>query len=152
MSNYIVYSGAVGWEHEAWQGDFYPEDLPADWQLSFYNTRFRCVFLPFGLWREATNDEIARWLNDTQEGFRFVLEIPQDMTEADALRAGRFGARGVPENTVALVRFEGEPDLRQLAQRMKKAAQTGMPLYVISQESSLPQLGKISELMGVLGV
>jgi len=73
MDNYIVYLGAVGWRQEAWRGGFYPEDLPEDWQLSFYNTQFRCVYLPAEYWRNASDEEVANWLQDTREGFRFVL-------------------------------------------------------------------------------
>jgi uncharacterized protein YecE (DUF72 family) len=152
MSDYIVYVGAVGWRHEAWQGDFYPEEMPEDWQLSFYNTQFRCVYLPFDLWRNATDEAVAHWLYDTQAGFRFVLEAPAAPSEDDLRKAARFGERGLLEDRVDIVRFEGEPDLRNLAQRMQKAAQTGVPLYVVSQEAALPQLRKIAELMGVLGV
>lgn len=152
MSNYIVYVGAVDWRHEAWRGDFYPEDLPEDWQLSFYNTQFRCVYLPFGLWRNAADEEVAHWLYDTQAGFHFVLEASAALSADDLRKAARFGERGLLEDRVDIVRFEGEPDLRNLAQRMQKAAQTGVPLYVISVEAALPQLGKIAELMSVLGV
>ncbi len=152
MSDYLVYLGAVGWAHAAWQGDFYPDDLPEDWQLPFYNTQFRCVYLPHVLWKNATDEEVAGWLYDTQERFRFVLEAPEALDERDAHKAARFGERGVLESRADLVRFSGEPDLRDLAQRMQKAAQTGVPLYVISQEAALPQLRKIADLMGVLGV
>lgn len=32
--------GAFGWRHAAWQGDYYPEDLPAEWQLGYYSNEF----------------------------------------------------------------------------------------------------------------
>jgi uncharacterized protein YecE (DUF72 family) len=152
MNNYIVYLGAVGWRHEAWRGDFYPEDLPEDWQLSFYNTQFRCVYLPAEYWRNASDEEVANWLQDTQEGFRFVLGTADGFAEDAARRAGRFGERGVLEDGADILWLEGEPDLRDLAQRMQKAAQGGSPLYVISRAATLAQLGKIRELMEVLGV
>jgi hypothetical protein len=152
MSNYIVYSGSVGWAHGAWKGDFYPEDLPEDWQLSFYNTQFRCVYLPPAMWRDAADEEVANWLHETREGFRFVLGTAEGFHEDDAAKASRFGERGVPESQADIIWLEGEPDLRDLAQRMQKAAQSGAPLYLISREAALPQLGKIGSLMEVLGV
>ncbi len=152
MSNYIVYLGTVGWRQEAWQGGFYPEDLPEDWQLSFYNTQFRCVYLPADCWRNASDEEVASWLNDTQGGFRFVLGTANEFAEDAARQAGRFGERGVREDGADILWLEGEPDLRDLAQRMQKAAQGGSPLYVISRASTLARLGKIRELMEVLGV
>lgn len=152
MSDYLVYLGAVGWAHAAWQGDFYPDDLPEDWQLSFYNTQFRCVYLPPALWKNASDAEVAGWLDDTLERFRFVLGAPETFDGQDAARARRFGERGVPESRLDIVWLEGETDLRELARRMQKAAQGGAPLYVISRDGALAQLRQAGQLMEVLGV
>lgn len=32
--------GSLGWQHEAWQGDYYPEDLPCEWRLGYYSNEF----------------------------------------------------------------------------------------------------------------
>lgn len=152
MANYIVYLGARHWKHGAWQGDFYPPDLPEDWQLPFYNTQFRCVFLPAEIWQQAGEEEIAAWLQETRADFRFVLEGVSGMSEADARKADRFGERGVMADRIDIIRMTGDPDLRELAGRMQKAAQNGVALYVISDDGALPQLRKIGELMSVLGV
>lgn len=152
MSDYLVYLGAVGWAHAAWKGDFYPEDLPEDWQLSFYNTQFRCVYLPHALWKNATDAEVAGWLDDTLERFRFVLGAPETFDEQDAAKARRFGERGIAESQLDIVWLEGEADLRELARRMQKAAHGGAPLYVISRDGALAQLRQAGQLMEVLGV
>ncbi|MEW6132453.1 MAG: hypothetical protein AB1591_04720 [Pseudomonadota bacterium] len=152
MSEYIVYLGTVGWEHGAWQGDFYPEGLPADWQLSFYNTQFRCVYLPFEQWKNATDEEVSGWLHDTREGFRFVLGTGQTLDESDRRKAARFGERGVLEGEAGIAWIEGEADLRDLARQMQTAAQGGIPLYLIAREATLKPLQRIGELMQVLGV
>lgn len=152
MSNYSVYSGAVGWAQAQWAGSLYPEDLPEDWQLSFYNSQFRCVYLPYALWRKASDAEVAAWLHDTKQGFRFVLQWPEGVDEDDKLLARRFGERAALEGQCDLLWLEGAPDLRKLAQRMQKAAQSGSPLYLISRDGSLAQLRQVSELMEVLGV
>ncbi len=34
--NYTLLIGACGWLHEGWSGSFYPDDLPADWQMAYY--------------------------------------------------------------------------------------------------------------------
>lgn len=152
MANYIVYLGARHWKHGAWHGDFYPADLPEDWQLPFYNTQFHCVCLPAEEWQKADDAEVAGWLQETRADFRFVLEGASGMSEKDARKAERFGERGVMEDRIDIVRVAGEPDLRELAGRMQKAAQNRAALYVISDDAALPQLRKISELMDVLGV
>lgn len=152
MANYSVFLGAVGWVHAQWKGDFYPEELPEDWQLPFYNTQYRCVYLTYEAWRKASNEEIADWLRETQSGFRFVLQLPEKADKESIELTKRFGERGVTERQVDLHWVEGVPNLRDLAQRMQKAAQSGVPLFLISRDGVLTQLRQISELIEVLGV
>ncbi len=152
MADYIVYLGAQDWRHGAWRGNFYPDGLPVDWELPFYNTQFRCVYLPADVWQKAGKHEIDGWLQDTHAGFRFVLGTPSGASGEDAAGAARFGGRGVMENRIDMVRLTDTPDLRELAERMQQAAQSGMALYVISMDAALPQLMKINELMNVLGI
>ena len=152
MSHYGVYLGAVGWVHPQWRGSFYPEDLPTDWELPFYNTQFRCVYLPPEIWRNASNEEIARWLQETREDFRFVLQPPENPDENIGPLAERFGERGIPAGKADLLWLEDEPDMRHLAQHMQKAALSGSPLFLISRDGDLTNLRQVSELMEVLGV
>lgn len=152
MTNYSVYQGAVGWAHAQWNGDFYPEDLPEAWQLSFYNTQCRCVYLPYAFWRNATDEAVSSWLQDTREGFRFVLQVPENIDEEARRLAGRFGARAVLEGQIDLLWLEGTPDLRDLAQRMQKAAQSGVPLFLIVRNGASGTLRQVGELMEILGV
>jgi uncharacterized protein YecE (DUF72 family) len=152
MSDYRVYLGAVGWAHPEWEGNFYPEDLPEEWQLPFYNTQFRCVYLPYELWRKASDEEVAAWLYETQDGFRFVLQLPEKADEETRRLAKRFGERGIPEQQIDLFWLGGESDLRDLAKHMQKAAQMDSPLFLISRDGALTQLRQLGELMEVLGV
>ncbi len=66
---------ARGWRHPAWVESFYPEGLPADWQLSYYSNEFRAVVVPADAWAGVDAAEVARWREDTGEAFRFFLEI-----------------------------------------------------------------------------
>ena len=152
MVNYSVYLGALGWSHAQWHGDFYPDNLPGDWQLAFYNTQFRCVFLPYSYWREVADAEISCWLQETREEFRFVLELPPEPDEKTMYMVERFGERGVLERQIDIEWLEGEPDLRGLAKRVQMAASGSPPLFLISRDASLAQLRQVGELMEVLGV
>lgn len=38
--------GAVNWTHAKWQGGYYPDDMPTEWQLDFYSNQFNSVLLP----------------------------------------------------------------------------------------------------------
>ena len=66
---------ARGWSHPDWRKNFYPEDLPEDWQLSFYSNEFRAVVVPESVWFAGGALEAERWVEDTNEDFVFYLEL-----------------------------------------------------------------------------
>jgi hypothetical protein len=56
--NYPVLIGSTGWQHPAWCDDYYPADLPADWQLAYYANEFPVLLVPAGTaLPEAFGDE-----------------------------------------------------------------------------------------------
>jgi hypothetical protein len=67
--------GARDWEHSAWNMDFYPEDLPVDWRLSYYANEFQVVMVPATRWMESGPEELAQWREEVPQGFRFYLEV-----------------------------------------------------------------------------
>ena len=86
--------GTRGWDHAAWDGQFYPAELPADWRFSFYCNRLRSVLLPAEAWAAVDMDEVRRWGGDCDAQFQFVLELPPGLStpmardEFDARWAG----------------------------------------------------------------
>ena len=152
MDKYNIYLGSVGWEHEDWAGRIYPDDLPAEWMLSFYNTLLRCVYLPYEMWKKATPKAIEGWLAETQEGFRFVLEVPAGFSGSDKTQAGLFGERGVREDEIKLIWVEGMPNLRELGSEMLSAYEQGIALYVISRDADPSQIRQLNDLIEVLGL
>lgn len=147
-ASHLVRIGSVGWEHAEWQGNFYPEGLPEDWLLSYYNTRFQAVFLPADTWRSVSAYDWARWLHDTREDFVFVLEpapgieppaSPRVILATPAWAAGH------------LWWIDEAPDLRALAQRVATYATSGEPLFVFSRQGSLARLEQAAELVRVMG-
>ncbi len=146
---YAVLLGAEGWLHPTWAGEFYPDDLPEDWRLAYYNTQFRAVYLPYPLWSGATAAEIRQWVEDTQPGFRFVLEPgPADVTDTVASllgdRLGRIATREDPH----LLWFDAQTDLR----RLKVAIDTApKPLYLFSRDAHLPTVRQVATLLELMG-
>ena len=67
--------GAYGWQHPHWLGSFYPDDLPADWQLGYYANEFNTVLVP-AQYLQAEDCDIEQWLDDVHEAFRFYLQAP----------------------------------------------------------------------------
>jgi uncharacterized protein YecE (DUF72 family) len=86
MSDSILI-GARGWDHPGWHGGFYPEELPADWRLTYYNNLLRAVLVPAETWEEVGDGELRQWAEDTDAGFRFVLELPAALSRPQPLRA-----------------------------------------------------------------
>jgi len=76
MLKHTVKIGAVGWQHENWDQDYYPDDLPADWKLDYYANELNCVLLKADLWQSASEDEIENWNDSIHEYFQFCLEMP----------------------------------------------------------------------------
>lgn len=62
--------GTLGWEHSEWQGGFYPDDLPEDWQLDYYANFSPLVVVPEAYWKEnfdPQNDGIQERLDTFAE-------------------------------------------------------------------------------------
>lgn len=145
----LVLVGAMNWDLPAWRGNFYPEDLPDDWLLSYYNTQFQAVYLPAAVWQAASDRVWTQWLQDTQDGFCFVLE------PGGAGAVAPVSPRvllATPAWTAAHVWWLDEaPDLRVLAQRITQQASTGDPLFVFSRSGDLALLERMNSLKQVMG-
>lgn len=146
---WLVRVGAVGWQHPAWQGAFYPGDLPDDWLLSYYNTQYRAVYLPAAAWQAVPAGVWSQWLYDTREDFHFVLE-PGDPAIAPPL-SDRVQQADPAWAAAHLWWLDDAPDLRALAQRIDRHAARGEPLYVISRSANLAAMEAADTLRQVMG-
>jgi hypothetical protein len=86
----------VGWDHAAWRGGFYPEDLPPEWRLSYFANAFPGVLIPWEDWYRLDKPSLNAWRDDVAGGFRFYLELAQSVdmqTRVDAADCleGHFG-------------------------------------------------------------
>lgn len=152
--SYSAYFGAYGWQHPAWAEAFYPDDMPEEWCLAFYNTQFRCVFLDRALWQAATPETWAAWAADTQQAFRFVLEASGRAGPDDAV-AQALGERAVfvdSAEDVRLLWFDAASDLRALADRIKGHTPADAPIYLISRDADIKRLEQVDTLIKFLGL
>jgi hypothetical protein len=153
-ANHSFYLGTRDWNHCHWNKSFYPEEIPADWQLGFYNVRFTCVLLPFERWCQATTEEIVLWCDDTLERFRFLVELPdRPLSAAEETLLETFGERlalkskpGDERDTLLL--FDAKVDLRQLASELR--APGPLPRYLISMDADLGCLERVEILMTLM--
>ena len=74
IETHRVVIGAAGWKHAAWLDSFYSDDLPEEWQLGFYSNEFSVLYVPAADWLNET--ELADWMEDVSDSFRFILEVP----------------------------------------------------------------------------
>lgn len=74
--------GIRGWEHDEWQDGFYDEALPAEWRLCYYSNVIRSVLVPAQKWESVSAADLGQWVEDIDEEFRFVLELPAWMGDA----------------------------------------------------------------------
>jgi len=63
-----------GWELPGWRRDLYPEDLPADWRLTYFANEFPAVMLAAKHWLPADAVQLKAWAEDVPDDFRFYLE------------------------------------------------------------------------------
>lgn len=149
-SELSVYLGSIGWEHAAWQGVFYPDDLPEDWRLAYYNTQFSAVFLPYADWSTANDERWRQWLDDCQRRFRFVLESgppPAAIEDTVALLGERLGMI-TDRNDPRLLWFDAGTDLQWLAGEIERRTK---PLYLFSLDADLKALQRVQTLLELMG-
>jgi hypothetical protein len=89
MAAHALLIGTRGWLHPAWDGVFYPPELPPEWRFCFYSNRLRSVLVPAELWPQVTPADVAQWAADSDPLFRFVLELPVDVWAAPAATVAR---------------------------------------------------------------
>lgn len=66
-----------GWWDLADADQFYPSDLPADWQLAYFANEFRATLLPLDCWSTADPATPTQWREDVPTTFSFVAEAPR---------------------------------------------------------------------------
>jgi len=151
-TSFYLYSGTVGWTGNKEIDVIYPEDLPDEWRLAFYNTQFRCVYLPFDIWAKFTEPEIGALLDGVQEGFRFILESPKNNYPINKNIIKKLHGKYIMEDEVKIHWLVPGTSMRDLAKIMQSAINSGYPLYLISREADMALLRQVNELMEVLGV
>jgi hypothetical protein len=67
---------ADGWWCLADTASYYPEDLPADWQLGYFANEHEGVYIDLAHWRTRLAESLHNWAADVHRGFRFYLEHP----------------------------------------------------------------------------
>ncbi|MDQ3588054.1 MAG: DUF72 domain-containing protein [Actinomycetota bacterium] len=80
-----VHIGCSGWNYRDWRGRLYPEGLPASRWLERYAERFSTVEVNSTFYRLASRDAVARWVEQTPEGFVFACKASRYLTHMKRL-------------------------------------------------------------------
>jgi len=154
---YQFHVGSAGWDHAAWAGSFYPDDLPPEWRLSYYNNYFTCSYLSYEEWSQQNPATLAQWVEDTLERFCFVLQLPRGgAAPGDAhkleLLAPRTGL-SIEEGATSprLLWFDAGDDLKSMAQRLRELAQSASPIFIVSRDRDLAAMNRVNTLLEVMG-
>ncbi|MCW8945604.1 MAG: hypothetical protein OQL27_12595 [Sedimenticola sp.] len=133
--------GAAGWEHSGWLSAFYPDDLPADWRLSYYANEFQIVQIPPALWLSADVDVFTQWRDDVADSFRFILDISNCMAEQGALESLQQCLKTLGEKVAGLVSW-----VPLSAEEIERVGSVGGNdlLLSLSEESIVPEAGVLS--------
>jgi hypothetical protein len=151
MENRDIYLGASDWMAPAWQGKLYPEGLPDDWRLAYFNTQFDCVWLSHSSWSLLAPEVALSWLEDTGDGFRFVLESGDvtsgsDFQAALAPKLAGYWEEGHP----GLLWFHAGTDLREFSGLLTSTVHR--PIYLLSRDGDMATIERIRTLLGLLGL
>jgi uncharacterized protein YecE (DUF72 family) len=81
-----IWIGTSGFQYAEWNGNFYPEDLPAAKMLPYYAERLTTTEINYTFHRIPAPKTIENWNKLTPEKFRFALKAPQKITHWAKLR------------------------------------------------------------------
>src|SRR6266566_4175356 len=83
----MIEIGTSGWVYPHWVGRFYPSDLPAREQLSYYAQHFSTVEINRSFYRLPTYEQFRAWAEQTSDhpNFRFAVKASRYITHLKKL-------------------------------------------------------------------
>ena len=101
-SSGTIRAGIGGWTFEAWEGTFYPDDLPKKRQLEYASRELPTIEINGTYYRGQKPETFAQWAATVPDGFVFSVKGNRFVTNRKVLsEAGesmeRFFATGVTE-------------------------------------------------------
>lgn len=75
--------GSLGWQHDGWQDDYYPQDLPSEWRLGYYSNEFPLAVIT-GRERKA-QAELVEEMADCREDLSVLITVAPAATDTAAV-------------------------------------------------------------------
>ena len=95
--------GCSGWNYRDWRGAFYPDGLPARRWLEAYAEHFDTVEVNTTFYRLPARTAVARWVQQTPDGFGFAVKASRYLTHIRRLRDVADGMARLAERIEPLV-------------------------------------------------
>jgi uncharacterized protein YecE (DUF72 family) len=80
-----LFAGTSGWAYPTWKPGFYSETVSAKKFLGFYASQLNSVEVNYTFTKLPTPKQMADWLVQTPESFRFSFKAPQRITHFSRL-------------------------------------------------------------------
>jgi uncharacterized protein YecE (DUF72 family) len=96
--------GCSGWNYDDWRGRLYPEGLGKARWLARYAKEFDTVEFNSTVYRLASRDAVARWVEQTPDDFLFAAKASRYLTHIRRLRDIEQGIERYYERIEPLVR------------------------------------------------
>jgi uncharacterized protein YecE (DUF72 family) len=77
--------GCSGWQYKSWRESFYPKGVGQPKWLRHYADVFDTVEVNSTFYRLASRDAVARWVEETPDGFVFALKASRYLTHIKRL-------------------------------------------------------------------
>jgi uncharacterized protein YecE (DUF72 family) len=78
--------GCSGWNYRAWRDQLYPAGVPSSAWLGLYAQCFDTVEVNTTFYRLVSREAVARWVQQTPDGFTFAVKASRYLTHIRRLR------------------------------------------------------------------
>ncbi len=120
--------GTSGWIYKAWQGYFYPNDLPQKEWLNYYQENFKVVEINSTFYRFFKDDILIGWRKKAKGDFKYIIKVNRIITHVKYLKNCKelikqfCQSARLLENKLALILLQLPPrmpyDLERLAEAL----------------------------------
>lgn len=128
--------GALGWLHESWLGQFYPEDMPLEWRLAFYANEFETVLVPQAQWLDLQASEMEDWIAEVGESFSFFLQCQLAHSRDISLMKTNLSHDIFDHEQIAGLVLTIDKDLKGVSQFLDEATSV-LPVYLSDPDAEL---------------
>jgi uncharacterized protein YecE (DUF72 family) len=109
--------GTSGWDYRHWRGLFYPDDLPRNQWLAYFQTRFTTVELNASFYRVSRPSTYARWRQASPDGFFWAVKAHRGITHHARLKERELLEKFLAsveelKDSLAVILFQLPPSLK----------------------------------------